>query len=88
MSTLVLKNLSKGNMGNPKKLFLFSLFSYVKYFSLIIMNIVVWLSSLEKVSWTCCSVSDLALKILSEGNTGDQKKFYLFSLSSYFRTTK
>ena len=86
MSTLVLKNLSKGNMGNPKKLFLFSLFSYVKYFS--VMNIVVCLSSLEKVSWNCCSVSDLALKILSEGNTGDQKKFYLFSLSSYFRTTK
>ena len=41
------------------------------------------LSSLETFGRNCLCVSALALKILSEGNPGDQERLRLFSLSSY-----
>jgi len=40
-------------------------------------------SSLEMIIGNCLCMSALALKITSEGNTGDQKKLCLVSLSSY-----
>ena len=41
------------------------------------------LSSLETFGRNCLCVSALALKILSEGNPGNQERLRLFSLSSY-----
>ena len=73
--------LLEASLGDQKMLHLFALFQLrIKPLS---NEHTWWLYLLETVWLMYLSMSALALKKLSVGNMGDQKKLRLFSLSSY-----
>ena len=81
MSALALKILSKGNTGDKQKLCLFFSSSY--FWNCYLMNILDGRLRWKMIAGNCLCMSALALKILSEENTGDQKKLRLVSFPSY-----
>ena len=80
-----MKILLEGNTGDQKRLRTHLFYLSFNDKDCYLMNILEACLHLKLLTFgrNCLCVSALALKILSEGNPGDQERLRLFSLSSY-----